>query len=167
MFAFSSDERAFNIESFSHSIIELQSWNGVANGVDPENTPILCMFMVCAMEVPCVPSLNMNDAFRTEGFHIEEHLLSMGLDERLGIANRAVIYVCLPPPPVYICELKTNVIVVLFYNAYLERESTPVSNGQRVWLRNQVARLESRLGQVTWLRFFPGFSLNPIRANAG
>ncbi|KAJ4447810.1 hypothetical protein ANN_09818 [Periplaneta americana] len=26
---------------------------------------------------------------------------------------------------------------------------------------------ESRSGQVTWLRFFPGFSLNPIRANAG
>ncbi|KAJ4452266.1 hypothetical protein ANN_03784 [Periplaneta americana] len=38
------------------------------------NTPILCMFMVCAMEVPCVPSLNMNDAFRTEGYHIEEYL---------------------------------------------------------------------------------------------
>ncbi|KAJ4432640.1 hypothetical protein ANN_21263 [Periplaneta americana] len=26
---------------------------------------------------------------------------------------------------------------------------------------------EFRSGQVTWLRFFPGFSLNPIRANAG
>ncbi|KAJ4452140.1 hypothetical protein ANN_03658 [Periplaneta americana] len=51
------------------------------------NTPILCMFMVCAMEVPCVPSLNMNDAFRTEGYHIEEYLLSVGLDERLGIAK--------------------------------------------------------------------------------
>ncbi|KAJ4451851.1 hypothetical protein ANN_03329 [Periplaneta americana] len=25
---------------------------------------------------------------------------------------------------------------------------------------------DSQLGQVTWLRFFPGFSLNPIRANA-
>ncbi|KAJ4439152.1 hypothetical protein ANN_15109 [Periplaneta americana] len=25
---------------------------------------------------------------------------------------------------------------------------------------------DSRSGQVTWLRFFPGFSLNPIRANA-
>ncbi|KAJ4445617.1 hypothetical protein ANN_12299 [Periplaneta americana] len=37
--------------------------------------------------VPCVPSLNMNDAFRTEGYHIEEYLLSMGLDERLGIAK--------------------------------------------------------------------------------
>ncbi|KAJ4430299.1 hypothetical protein ANN_22512 [Periplaneta americana] len=51
------------------------------------NTPILCMFMVCAMEVPCVPSLNMIDAFRTEGYHIEEYLLSMGLDERFGIAK--------------------------------------------------------------------------------
>ncbi|KAJ4433333.1 hypothetical protein ANN_15592 [Periplaneta americana] len=51
------------------------------------NTPILCMFMVCAMEVPCLPSLNMNDAFRTEGHHIEEYLLSMGLDEKLGIAK--------------------------------------------------------------------------------
>ncbi|KAJ4439816.1 hypothetical protein ANN_07944 [Periplaneta americana] len=50
-----------------------------------ENTPIFCMFMVCAMEVPCVPSLNINDAFRTEGYHIEEYLLCMGLDERLGI----------------------------------------------------------------------------------
>ncbi|KAJ4439335.1 hypothetical protein ANN_07457 [Periplaneta americana] len=40
------------------------------------------------------------------------------------------------------------------------------SNGQRVWPRNQVGR-ESRSGQVTWLTFFPGFSLNPIRANAG
>ncbi|KAJ4437937.1 hypothetical protein ANN_13876 [Periplaneta americana] len=39
------------------------------------------------MEVPCVPSLNMNDAFRTEGYHIEKYLLSMGLDERLGIAK--------------------------------------------------------------------------------
>ncbi|KAJ4443569.1 hypothetical protein ANN_05242 [Periplaneta americana] len=48
------------------------------------NTPILCMFMVCVMEVPCVPSLNMNDAFRTEGYHIDE---SMELDERLGIAK--------------------------------------------------------------------------------
>ncbi|KAJ4429345.1 hypothetical protein ANN_26350 [Periplaneta americana] len=45
------------------------------------NTPILCMFMVSAM------SLNMNDAFRTEGFRIEEYLLSMGLDERLAIAK--------------------------------------------------------------------------------
>ncbi|KAJ4434473.1 hypothetical protein ANN_23035 [Periplaneta americana] len=26
---------------------------------------------------------------------------------------------------------------------------------------------ESRSGQVTWLRFFPGVSLNPIRASAG
>ncbi|KAJ4438737.1 hypothetical protein ANN_14688 [Periplaneta americana] len=26
----------------------------------------------------------MNDAFRTEGYHMEEYLLSMGLDERLG-----------------------------------------------------------------------------------
>ncbi|KAJ4429832.1 hypothetical protein ANN_22036 [Periplaneta americana] len=55
--------------------------------VTPQNTPILCMFMVCAMEVPCMPSVNMNDAFRTEGYHIEEYLLSMGLDERLGIAK--------------------------------------------------------------------------------
>ncbi|KAJ4438007.1 hypothetical protein ANN_13946 [Periplaneta americana] len=29
----------------------------------------------------------MKDAFRTEGYHIEEYLLSMGLDERLGIAK--------------------------------------------------------------------------------
>ncbi|KAJ4446516.1 hypothetical protein ANN_13212 [Periplaneta americana] len=41
------------------------------------------------------------------------------------------------------------------------------SNGQRVWPRNQVAGFDSRSGQVTWLRFSPGFSLNPIRANAG
>ncbi|KAJ4431570.1 hypothetical protein ANN_20169 [Periplaneta americana] len=52
-----------------------------------QNTPILYMFMVCAMEFPCVPSLNMNDAFRTEGYHIEEYLLSMGLGERLGTAK--------------------------------------------------------------------------------
>ncbi|KAJ4446284.1 hypothetical protein ANN_12979 [Periplaneta americana] len=39
------------------------------------------------MEVPCVSSLNMNNAFRTEGYHIEEYLLSMGLDKRLGIAK--------------------------------------------------------------------------------
>ncbi|KAJ4445897.1 hypothetical protein ANN_12583 [Periplaneta americana] len=44
--------------------------------------------VVCAMEVPCMPSLIMNDAFRTEGYHIEEYLLSMGLDERLGIAKK-------------------------------------------------------------------------------
>ncbi|KAJ4426780.1 hypothetical protein ANN_26579 [Periplaneta americana] len=37
MFTFSSDERGFNIESFSHSIFELQSWKGVANDVDPES----------------------------------------------------------------------------------------------------------------------------------
>ncbi|KAJ4451149.1 hypothetical protein ANN_02591 [Periplaneta americana] len=37
--------------------------------------------------VPCVPSLNTNDAFRTEGYHIEEYLLSMGFDGRLGIAK--------------------------------------------------------------------------------
>ncbi|KAJ4438944.1 hypothetical protein ANN_14898 [Periplaneta americana] len=53
-----------------------------------ENTPILCMIMVFAMEVPCMPSLNMNDAFRTEGYHIEEYLLSMGLGERLDIAKK-------------------------------------------------------------------------------
>ncbi|KAJ4437123.1 hypothetical protein ANN_17258 [Periplaneta americana] len=50
---------------------------------------------VCALEVPCVPSLNMNDAFRTKGYHIEEHLLSTGLDERLGMpkerGNEALI----------------------------------------------------------------------------
>ncbi|KAJ4437419.1 hypothetical protein ANN_17563 [Periplaneta americana] len=45
------------------------------------------MFMVCVMEVPCVPSLNMNNAFRTEGYHIEEYLLSIELDERFGIAK--------------------------------------------------------------------------------
>ncbi|KAJ4427595.1 hypothetical protein ANN_25243 [Periplaneta americana] len=49
-----------------------------------QNTPILCMFMICAMDVPCMPSLDMNDAFRTEGYQIEEYLLSVGLDERLG-----------------------------------------------------------------------------------
>ncbi|KAJ4444475.1 hypothetical protein ANN_06267 [Periplaneta americana] len=38
-------------------------------------------------EVPSMPSLNMNDAFRTEGYHIEEYLLSMGLRESLGIAK--------------------------------------------------------------------------------
>ncbi|KAJ4426436.1 hypothetical protein ANN_27250 [Periplaneta americana] len=70
------------------------------------NTPILCMFMVCAMEVPYVPSLNMNDAFRTEGYLIEEYLLSMGLDERLGDSSNDGIY-CLPTiitlfaPPCY------------------------------------------------------------------
>ncbi|KAJ4438682.1 hypothetical protein ANN_14629 [Periplaneta americana] len=51
---------------------------------DYANTPILCMFVVCVMEVPCA---NMNNAFRTEGYHIDEYLLSMGLDERLCIAK--------------------------------------------------------------------------------
>ncbi|KAJ4432038.1 hypothetical protein ANN_20652 [Periplaneta americana] len=64
---------------------------GIRNTVMPsdcsQNTPVLWMIMVCAMEVPCMPSLNMNDAFRTEGYHIKEYLLSMGLGERLGIAK--------------------------------------------------------------------------------
>ncbi|KAJ4448044.1 hypothetical protein ANN_10056 [Periplaneta americana] len=55
--------------------------------ISNKNTPILYMLMVCEMEVPCVPSLNMNDAFRIEGYHIEEYLLSMGLDERFDVAK--------------------------------------------------------------------------------
>ncbi|KAJ4434572.1 hypothetical protein ANN_23134 [Periplaneta americana] len=45
------------------------------------------MIMVCAIEVPCMPSLNMNAPFRTEGYHIEEYLLSMGLGESLDVAK--------------------------------------------------------------------------------
>ncbi|KAJ4437754.1 hypothetical protein ANN_13692 [Periplaneta americana] len=50
----------------------------------PLNTSLLCICKVCAMEVPWVSLLNMNDAFRTESYHIEEYLLSMVLDERLA-----------------------------------------------------------------------------------
>ncbi|KAJ4443262.1 hypothetical protein ANN_04930 [Periplaneta americana] len=39
------------------------------------------------MEVPCVPLLNMNDAFRTEGYQIEEYLLSKELNESLATSN--------------------------------------------------------------------------------
>ncbi|KAJ4452193.1 hypothetical protein ANN_03711 [Periplaneta americana] len=38
------------------------------------------------------------------------------------------------------------------------------SNGQRIWPRNQVARVRI---PVDLVEVFPGFSLNPIRANAG
>ncbi|KAJ4441412.1 hypothetical protein ANN_11267 [Periplaneta americana] len=61
-------------------------------------------------------------------------------------------------------ELKTNLGKLSLDNNFSPHLW---SNGQRVWLRNQVARFESRSGQVIWLRFFPGFSLNPTRANAG
>ncbi|KAJ4437910.1 hypothetical protein ANN_13849 [Periplaneta americana] len=38
-----SDERAFNIEPFSDSIIELQSWKGVDNGVDSKLFSTFCV----------------------------------------------------------------------------------------------------------------------------
>ncbi|KAJ4448753.1 hypothetical protein ANN_00144 [Periplaneta americana] len=41
------------------------------------------------------------------------------------------------------------------------------SNGQRVWLRNQLARVRISVGASYLVEVFPGFSLNPIRANAG
>ncbi|KAJ4436602.1 hypothetical protein ANN_16635 [Periplaneta americana] len=40
------------------------------------------------------------------------------------------------------------------------------SNGQRVWPRNQVARVRIPVGESYPVEVFPGFSLNPIRANA-
>ncbi|KAJ4447291.1 hypothetical protein ANN_09295 [Periplaneta americana] len=40
-------------------------------------------------------------------------------------------------------------------------------NGHRVWPRNQVARVRIPVGSSYLVEFFPGFSLNPIRANAG
>ncbi|KAJ4449560.1 hypothetical protein ANN_00962 [Periplaneta americana] len=41
------------------------------------------------------------------------------------------------------------------------------SNGQRVWPRNQVARVRIPVGASYLVEVFPGFSLNAIRANAG
>ncbi|KAJ4440368.1 hypothetical protein ANN_08508 [Periplaneta americana] len=89
------------IYNFDTSMVNLEALQQIYE----VNTPILCMFMVCAMEVSCMPSLNMNDTFRTEEYHIEGCLLSMGLDERLGIpkegenergANRPYFEYCMP-----------------------------------------------------------------------
>ncbi|KAJ4442943.1 hypothetical protein ANN_04541 [Periplaneta americana] len=41
------------------------------------------------------------------------------------------------------------------------------SNGQCVWPRNQVARVRIPVGASYLVEVFPGFSLNPIRANTG
>ncbi|KAJ4433249.1 hypothetical protein ANN_15508 [Periplaneta americana] len=41
------------------------------------------------------------------------------------------------------------------------------SNGQRVWPRNQVARVRILVGAIYLVEVFQEFSLNPIRANAG
>ncbi|KAJ4448396.1 hypothetical protein ANN_10412 [Periplaneta americana] len=41
------------------------------------------------------------------------------------------------------------------------------SNGQRVWPRNQVGRVRIQVWASYLVEFFPGFSLSPIRVNAG
>ncbi|KAJ4439994.1 hypothetical protein ANN_08125 [Periplaneta americana] len=86
-------------------------------GIKRLNTPILCIFMVCAMEVPCVPSLNLNDAFRTEEYHIEEYLLSMELDERLGIAKSSHRRVYANNPRTVV-QLKDNIRDAIFIRKY-------------------------------------------------
>ncbi|KAJ4438060.1 hypothetical protein ANN_13999 [Periplaneta americana] len=59
-------------------------------------------------------------------------------------------------------------LVLLHSNRYSSTSSPHLwSNGQRVWLRNQVAWVRIPVGASYPVEVFSGFSLNPIRANAG